>query len=174
MPNRVRIVANHPNFGTVKNEYACNLIKQTWHEKFPFTRVDHNWPKWREILWMASEVGNWKIKVLREPRRSKASKSLYGKWLIQWGLNIPPLRKKNKKGQVHGKKLVINGRAYSFVGAQGVVQPPQPNIHWGQGFQGARYNPLEGADIGVVGEVQPGLLPARNIVDYIAEDEGLM
>lgn len=132
MSSRVRIIGSHPAYGVCWGGNVVHCIEDSWNKKsrmlvatFPIRQpLDYaGWPRWKRTLWMAKQEGNWFIKVFREPRGARMSRSQYGKAFTEYGL-IPPKRrlwKKDAKKKL-GNKPPAQGQLWKW-GAQ-VLQNP--------------------------------------------------
>jgi len=120
MSSRVRIIAQHPNYGPCIGGMAHKYIEESWHRKYRLSQPEKlaplnyaAWPHWKKLLWMAKYEGTWAINVYREPREAKIRRSLYGRKRVALHLGIPKLRKKYKK-PIEPKKPKVKMNDYKF------------------------------------------------------------
>src|SRR6266850_4714821 len=130
MPSRVRIVGAHPQYGVSYGGKVVHYILDSWMKRFIVKHpMFDKWPHWKRTLWMAKAEGYWMVKVVREVRKTKLSKSLYAKKAYEMGIQIPKKKKDQKKKVVDPRYKQAAVRQQERI--HGAIDPVIQNVMYG-------------------------------------------
>lgn len=140
MSTRTRIILTSANDGFVYGPNARQHLLA--NARPPYLPVDwSSIPMWKKLMWLARYLPRpMKCQVFREPRGTKATRSLYWKALRELGVGMPKKRRRvpdpgnpfmpPPRRPVQARRGGLNLEDYAAVPAPNLPPPPPDAIGW--------------------------------------------